>query len=231
MYFCTILAIHWSILCAITFDDYRGLFLIEFINQGDEWIKGYAPIFWEKAAHFNDSENLKCFQLWASDNYMNIFNYLFYNFPTDEISTWKLEQAFINSMRNGENSELVINHQKEWIRKTIVDNSFNERIYIVFNIIHGLNEEIRRESIRQFLEVNNDYETFKNISFMPSFFEGTDSIIPAYKEQIVFLESLFPLVKGQKFLRHKALLVSRIEEWKELIKKREIDELCQKLYQ
>ncbi len=212
-------------------DDYRGLFLIEFINQGDEWIKGYAPIFWEKAAHFNDSENLRCFQLWASDNYMNIFNYLFYNFPTDEISTWKLEQAFINSMRNGENSELVINHQKEWIRKTIVDNSFNERIYIVFNIIHGLNEDIRRESIRQFLEVNNDYETFKNISFMPSFFEGTDSIIPAYKEQIVFLESLFPLVKGQKFLRHKALLVSRIEEWKELIKKREIDELCQKLYQ
>lgn len=212
-------------------EDCRGLFLNEFILQGEEWIKGYAPIFWEKAAHYNDSENLRCFQLWASSNYMSIFNYLFYKFPEGETYTWKLEQAFINSMRNGDNSELVKNHQREWIHQAIVDNSSNERIYIVFKIIHGLDEETRREAIRQFLEVNNDYEVFKNISFLPSLLEGTDSIIPAYKKQIEFLESLFPFVNGAKYLKHKALLVSRIEQWKEMIKKCEIDELCQKIYQ
>lgn len=211
-------------------DDYKGVFLKEFILLGDDWLEKYAPIFWEKASHYGSSETLRCAQLWESDNYMEYYNYLFYNFPEGEMHAWKLEQAFKNSINNKDSSELVKKHQNEWIRQIIIDNAFDEKIKLVFKVIRGLDEKTRREAIRQFLEINEDYEIFSSISFMPNFFEGTNSIIPAYKKQIDFIESLFPLVKGMKFIKHKALLVSRIEEWKEIIKKREIEETCNKLY-
>lgn len=211
--------------------DYSGVFLNEFLLQSDNWIEKYAPVFWMKAYRYDNSEIYRCSYLWASDKYMQYYNYLFYNFPKDEMSEWKLEQAFINSIKRGHDLDSIRQHQAEWIQQMIVDNAFNDNINLLFKIVHSLDDDIRRDSINKFLELNDDIEVFKKLPLGPASFEGTDSLVPAYNKQVEFLKSLLPFVDGMKYLKHRALLNSRIDELKEVARNLEIDEFCQRLYE
>lgn len=65
---------------------------------------------------------------------------------------------------------------------------------------------------------------------MPNHWSGSGSLVPAYQKQIDFLESLYPLVSGIKFLKHKIKIKSKVEMLHEMIKEEEVEVICRNLY-
>ena len=54
--------------------------------------------------------------------------------------------------------------------------------------------------------------------------------MPAYQRQVEFLESLYPLVLGITYLKHRNLIKEKIESLREMIKREEVDEIYRHLY-
>ena len=117
-----------------------------------------------------------------------------------------------------------------WYTAIIVDNVTSENISVIFEFVCELNEDIRRFALQVFLEKNQDYETFCKLSLLPNHWSGSGSFVPAYQKQIDYLQSLYPLVPSVKFLKHKALIKSKIEMLQEMIKREEIEVICRNLY-
>ena len=65
---------------------------------------------------------------------------------------------------------------------------------------------------------------------VPNHWSGTNSLIPAYQKQIDFLESLYSLVPGLQFLKHKAKIKAKVDALYEMIKREEVEEICTNLY-
>ena len=106
----------------------------------------------------------------------------------------------------------------------------NDKILIIFSFVCELDEYLRRNSIKLFLDNNQDFETFSNLLLVPNHWSGSESLIPAYQKQIDFLESLYPLVSGIKFLKHKVKVETDVEKLHDMIKREEIEEICGNLY-
>ena len=77
-------------------------------------------------------------------------------------------------------------------------------------------------AIRTFLDINSDFDVFKEIDIIPNQWFGTGSLVPAYKRQIEFLESLYPLITGVKYLKHRNLIREKIESLREMIKEKKL---------
>ena len=84
--------------------------------------------------------------------------------------------------------------------------------------------------IKIFLDNNQDFEMFNKLSLVPNHWSGSGSLVPAYQKQIDFLESLYPLVSGIKFLKHKIKIKSKVEMLHEMIKEEEVEVICRNLY-
>ena len=78
----------------------------------------------------------------------------------------------------------------------------------MFNIICELNEELRKFSIKIFLNNNYNFETFKKLSLFPRAMSGFGSLIHLFKKRINFIQSLYPLMEGIKFLDHEEYLTN-----------------------
>lgn len=212
------------------FDDLRGIFLIEFLKLGEDWLKNYSEIFWEDAAKHKDNDLYRNSALWKSECYEKYFDYFFYHFPGEELYKWRIGYAFKDALLQVESDEIIAKHQKDWLEHIIVDNVTSENISVIFEFVCELNEDIRRFALQVFLEKNQDYETFCKLSLLPNHWSGSGSFVPAYQKQIDYLQSLYPLVPSVKFLKHKALIKSKIGMLQEMIKREEIEVICRNLY-
>ena len=73
-----------------------------------------------------------------------------------------------------------------------------------------IKDDVKRTAIEALLSYHKDFELFSEIELLPRCWEGTDSFIPAYQKQIDFLESLYPLMPGTEFLKHKQLVKEKV---------------------
>lgn len=211
-------------------DDLKGTFLIEFLSLGEDWIQKYSEVFWENAAKHIELNHYKNSALWKSESYKAYFDYIFYHFPEEEMYSWRISYAFKDVLTQVETDVIIKQHQQEWLNHIIIDNVSSNKIVIIFDFICELNEDLRRNAIKIFLENNQDFETFSKLSLVPNHWSGSGSLVPAYQKQIDFLESLYPLVPGIKFLKHKARIKSKVEMLHEMIKREEVEEICRNLY-
>ena len=78
----------------------------------------------------------------------------------------------------------------------------------IFNIICELNEKLRKFSIKIFLNNNYNFETFKKLSLFPRAMSGFGSFIHLFEKRINFIQSLYPLMEGIKFLDHEEYLTN-----------------------
>ena len=144
--------------------------------------------------------------------------------------SWIVKYAFMDIMTEVENDDIIKQHQKEWLEHIIINNLLSDNIVVIFDFICELDEYLRRNMIKIFLDNNHDFETFNKLSLVPNHWSGSGSLVPAYQKQIDFLESLYPLVSGIKFLKHKIKIKSKVEMLHEMIKEEEVEVICRNLY-
>ena len=210
--------------------DLKGIFLIEFLSLGEDWIQKYSKLFWDNASNHIELNYYRNSVLWKSERYKDYFDYIFYHFPEEEMYNWKIKYAFKDVLTYVEINDIIMQHQQEWLKHIIIDNSLSDKIVTIFDFVCELDEYLRRSMIRIFLDNNQDFETFSKLSLVPNHWSGSGSLVPAYQKQIDFLESLYPLVSGIKFLRHKARIKSKVEMLNEMIKREEVEVICRNLY-
>lgn len=211
-------------------DDLKGTFLLEFLALGESWIQKYTEVFWEHIENHIEFDNYRNGALWKSENYKEYFDYIFYHFSEDDMYSWKISYAFKDVLTRVEPNDIIKRHQQEWLNHIIIDNISTNKIVIIFQIICELDENVRKNAIKIFLDNNQEFETFSKLSLVPNNWSGSGSLVPAYQKQIEFLESLYPLFSGIKFLKHKARIKSKVEMLHEMIKREEIEEICRNLY-
>lgn len=211
-------------------NDLKGTFILEYLSLGESWIQKYSEVFWEHVAKHIELNCYRNSALWKSENYKKYFDYIFYHFPEDEKYSWMIEHAFKNVMIKVENDDIIKLHQQEWLNYLIVDNASSSKIVIIFDFVCELEEDIRRNAIKIFLDKNQDFEMFCKLPLVPDHWSGNGSFVPAYQKQIDFLESLYPLVPGIIFMKHKARIKSKIEILNKMIKEEEIRVICRNLY-
>ena len=210
--------------------DIKGTFSVEFFSLGESWIQKYSEYFWEnKIKHIELDYHINN-ALWKSENYKEYFDYIFYHFIKDKMYSWIVKYAFMDIMTEVENDDIIKQHQKEWLEHIIINNLLSDNIVVIFNFICELDEYLRRNMIKIFLDNNQDFEMFNKLSLVPNHWSGSGSLVPAYQKQIDFLESLYPLVSGIKFLKHKIKIKSKVEMLHEMIKEEEVEVICRNLY-
>ncbi|RRD33445.1 hypothetical protein [Streptococcus sp. OH4692_COT-348] len=209
-----------------TSSDFDGTFLIEFLKFDSRWLERYSKIFWESEGNFKDYLHNKNKALWKSDKFLEYYDYIFYHFPKDKMYSWRVVSTLKKEFSDREDD--IVNNQIKWIEHIIRTNNANDKIILIFDIICELDDEIRKIAIQTLLEINSDFKVFKKIRLIPRSWSGTGSFIPAYRKQINFLESLYPLISGIQFLEHRSKIKLEIEYLKERISEEEIRSIYKK---
>ena len=211
--------------------DYHGTFLIEFLLLDQTWLHKYAMSFWEDIQNNTnlDSYKYKNNALWQSEYFIKYFDYIFYSFPKEEFDTWRIGSALKEILMYNNNYSITKQHKQEWLTHIITQNASNDWIYVIFDFVCELDDDIKRNATKTLLENNSDFETFNKLFLLPNHWIGWGSFIPAYQEQIDYLESLYPLVSGMKFIKHRAMIKSKIEKLRKMIKREEIEEIQRNL--
>lgn len=206
--------------------DYSSDYLVHFLSLGDSNIHRYSKIL--ISYHFNDFSYayLQIQSLWNSQNYINFFNTILYDLLKEDLYIWTFGNIFKELLVNREgNSFAVSQRQEQWVKLIVEENAFNDCIKDIFEGICELRDGIRIIAIKAFINVNQDYETFKHLKLVPSHWSGVNSFVPAYQKQIDFYKSLFPLFTEMRFLKHKAFIKEKISYLENSIEKEKIDNI------
>lgn len=88
---------------------------------------------------------------------MEIFDDIFYNLLKN-----KHLFVFTNLMKQRDDA-LVKRNQFLWLEHIIVENAFSDSIYLIFDFISTLDEEVKMLAIKTFLSKNKDFDIFKKL--------------------------------------------------------------------
>lgn len=199
--------------------DFRGCYLAYFISLDKEWLNDYLKLLCENDSGFNDSIIYQAMSLWKMDRFMEIFDDIFYNLLKN-----KHLFVFTNLVKQRDDV-LVKQHQFLWIEHIIVENAFSDSIYLIFDFISTLDEEVKMLAIKTFLSKNKDFDIFKKLSISSNSWFSVGSLVPAFQKEIDFYESLIPILSGIDFLEHKKLIKERIERLEISVEREKIEQI------
>ena len=98
-------------------------------------------------------------------------------------------------------------------------------IYLIFDFISTLDEEVKMLAIKTFLSKNKDFDIFKKLSISSNSWLSVGSLVPALQKELDFYESLIPILSGIDFLEHKKLIKERIERLEISVEKEKIEQI------
>ena len=205
--------------------DYTGEFFIVFIKNNEEFLRKYSDIYIMRKAWNTGNEDGRIERLWKSENFIEYFDLIFYNMLESNIGYYDKASLASELFTNTSDEEIVEENQYIWLEHTICENANKENIVNMFNIICELNEELRKFSIKVFLNNNYNFETFKKLSLFPRTMAGFGSFIHLFEKRIDFIQSLYPLMKGIEFLDHEEYLTNIESNLKREIDRTETDDL------
>lgn len=218
--------IYWNMLKQSINFDYSGEFLVEFVKKDISWLKLYVKFLLEKIKdwRYDDSRLNK---LWMIDDYEEIFDYVFYELEQKEdLFNWRIENIFKHILTRRENETEKLDRQINWLKHLISNNCKTDKIIAIFEMISETGSIIRKECILYFIENNESYEMFCKLELEPNQWGGVGSM----EERIKFYESLLPDFTGLKFLKHKKLILEKIDMWRRRIKDEQIEEILRERY-
>lgn len=208
----------------ITFD-YSGEFFIEFLKNNEEFLKKYSDIYILGKNWNTGNEDGRIERLWKSENFIEYFDLIFDNMLESNIIYYDKASIASELLSNINDEEIVKKNQYIWLEHIIKENANKEKIVYIFNFICELKEELRKFSIKVFLNNNCNFETFKKLSLFPSRVVAFGSLSNPYSKQIDFIQSLYPLMKGVEFLEHEEHLTNIERDLKRIIDTIETDDL------
>lgn len=199
--------------------DFRGHYLAYFISLDKEWLNDYLKLLCENDSDFNDSIIYQAMSLWKRVQFMEIFDDIFYSLLKN-----KHLFVFTNFVKQRDDV-LVKKNQFLWFEHVIVENAFSDSIYLIFDFISTLDEEVKMLAIKTFLSKNKDFEIFKKLSISSNSWFSVGSLVPAFQKEIDFYESLIPILSGIDFLEHKKLIKERIERLEISVEREKIEQI------
>ena len=192
--------------------DYSSDYLVYFLSLGDTNIHRYSKILISYKYNDFSYAHLQIQSLWNSQNYINYFNTILHDLLEEDLYIWIFGNIFKELLMNREdNSSIVRQRQEQWIKLIVAENAFNDCIEDIFEGICELDDDIKIIAIKAFIDVNQDYKTFKQLKFVPNHWSGVNSFVPAYQKQIDFYAQILPLFTTMKFLKHKAFIKEKID--------------------
>lgn len=208
--------------------DEDGELLAEIISMDGSFLFSYLDFLLKQTTRFHymyDTRLTRLAFVWQKDDYFTsidlILNYLIEH---SDNSTTILVLRYLFLCKGGE--EDVMERYVLWIRYTIQLFSGDEqRMYILFSALEDQNENLRRETLKEFLHQNSDYQLFERLPLDSSLVSGVGSLIPAIQRKIGYLRSLFPMLSGIDFLQHTQKIERDIQRWEADIQREEIGEL------
>jgi hypothetical protein len=208
--------------------DEDGELLAEIISMDGSFLFSYLDFLLKQTTRFHymyDTRLTRLAFVWQKDDYFTsidlILNYLIEH---SDNSTTILVLRYLFLCKGGE--EDVMERYVLWIRHTIQLFSGDEqRMYILFSALEDQNENLRRETLKEFLHQNSDYQLFERLPLDSSLVSGVGSLIPAIQRKIGYLRSLFPMLSGIDFLQHTQKIERDIQRWEADIQREEIGEL------
>lgn len=210
--------------------DEDGELLAEIISMDGSFLFSYLDFLLKQTTRFHNMYDTRLTRLafvWQKDDYFTsidlILNYLIeHSDNSTQITILVLRYLFL--CKGGE--EDVMERYVLWIRHTIQLFSGDEqRMYILFSALEDQNENLRRETLKEFLHQNSDYQLFERLPLDSSLVSGVGSLIPAIQRKIGYLRSLFPMLSGIDFLQHTQKIERDIQRWEADIQREEIEEL------
>ncbi len=133
-------------------------------------------------------------------------------------------------MINVNNDEEFAQKRNHWFLLAVGKNINNDRIFVLFDILSELDTECRKEALKQFIMLNQDFEIFKKLQLELDIIGDSGSMLHEIRVRIEYYESLLTLFTGRKLLKHKQMIKERIDKWKKRKKNQEIEEIILSLY-
>lgn len=172
----------------------------------------------------NDNKSHKKYnRLWERENYQEIIEKIlkyFYENENIRIFDSKIKVFFNIGKYSDEQTEL---EKKQFIYlKSFIETNINDtqKIKFIFEeIISRLSNEQRKIFIKYIVELDINFEIFKELSLEQSSISWQGSAVPMYQKRIEFFESLIELFEGIKYLEFKNHIEQKIECKKEEIKR------------
>ncbi|GAB6108268.1 TniB family NTP-binding protein [Fusibacter bizertensis] len=211
--------------------DYDGTFIKYFISVDTSWLHSYAVYFYEHQNEHIGYNQERITSCWKLDNFYEIFDYLFdYIAEREKNFYWKMKNPFVNILIHKQGEDDIVKRQHEWVTHTIRNNYDSEKIFLLFEILSELGEELRVEAIKTFVSLNKSFDIFSKLRLEPNHWGGSGSMVPYMQARVKYYESLLPFFTGLDFLQHKKLIQDNIEVWKRRIEKEEIDEIMEERF-
>ena len=205
--------------------DYTGEFFIVFLKNNEKFLKKYSDIY-IFGKHWNTgNEDGRIERLWKSENFIEYFDLIFDNMLESNIRYYDKVSLASELLSNNNDEEIVEKNQYIWLEHIIKENANKEKIVYIFNVICELKEDLRKFSIKVFLNNNCDFETFKKLSLFPGRVAAFGSFVNLYRKRIDYIQSLYPLMEGIEFLEHEEYLINIERNLEREIDKTETDDL------
>ena len=221
--------IYFFVLKNIEYTDMNRSFFTAFSSLSESWLQKYSDVFWDFANKSFGRPQFGTDALWKADNFIKYFDYIFYHFPKNKYHILILKETFEHILSNTEDN-IIKERKQQWIDHIITQNISSENILQIFNIISMLDNDTRRNAINKFIDLIPGFEEFDRLQLLPTSWNGDETFIQVYKDQIIFLESLYPMFSNIKYLKHKAKIVSLVEKFKGMIHEEEIKYVSRNLY-
>lgn len=221
--------IYFFVLKNIEYTDMNRSFFTAFSSLSESWLQKYSDVFWDFANKSFGRPQFGTDALWKADNFIKYFDYIFYHFPKNKYHILILKETFEHILSNTEDN-IIKERKQQWIDHIITQNISSENILQIFNIISMLDNDTRRNAINKFIDLIPEFEEFDRLQLLPTSWNGDETFIQVYKDQIIFLESLYPMFSNIKYLKHKAKIVSLVEKFKGMIHEEEIKYVSRNLY-
>lgn len=205
--------------------DYKGYMGFLLVKNNCNF---FRQIINNKGIHRTGKISMIIANIWKDSNsdaiILNIYN---------EILDSKFGYLDLHYLFNHSNNDIK-ETQNTWLKKYIESNKNNkEKIKYIFYVICERDKESKEELILWLLEINNDFEIFKSISFFSNSESWSNSRIPLIENKIKFLEDLKSkiLVKSDiKYISHINHINSIINWYKDEIKKTKVEEYLDDFY-
>lgn len=213
--------------------DLQGEFLVEFLRRDESWLDRYKEYVAKTLIDGDKYERYTFQALWNTESYIHYYDEIFKCIlkQEDTLYGWRLSEGVKSLLSHEQGQEIINQRQNEWIIHTVNLYANNGNIVILFKAICGLDFEVRKRALIEFLRINDDYELFEKIPLDSDDWGGSvDSIILQLERKIEYLKSLLPELTGVKYLKHSKRVKDRIEMWKEMIRQEELQSITRRLY-
>ena len=224
--------IYFSVLGNAQSADYKGTFLANFLTIDDSWLDMYVNSVLQKVKKGAKLEHNHYKALWLAEDYLNYYNRIFYRVCEGEgISEWRIEKLYKDIFRSAQEDSIIKYRQIVWISQIIKENAYDKRIIRLFALLSVADESLQRIAIREFIDINKDYEMFRKLPLCSYGYGGSENeIISIIGKRIKYLESLLHEVRGVKYLKHANRINKEIDRWKMRLKQEEMEIVLRKLY-